>query len=74
MYHGVEIEPHLQPLSDERFQQKTANTQDGARLDIAMMDFGVVVMKNVIRTSEFLTHLHHPTVEPPFSHVTGNTK
>ena len=71
--HDVEVEPHLQPLSDERFQQKTANTQDGARLDIAMNGFWVVVMKNVIRTSEFLTHLHHPTVQPPFSHVTGNT-
>ena len=35
--HDVEIEPHLQPLSDERFQQKTANTQDDARLDIAMV-------------------------------------
>ena len=37
--HDVEVEPHLQPLSDERFQQKTANTQDGARLDIAMNGF-----------------------------------
>ena len=37
--HEVEVEPHLQPLSDERFQQKTANTQDGARLDIAMNGF-----------------------------------
>ena len=39
--HDVEVEPHLQPLtlSDERFQQKTANTQDGACLDIAMNGF-----------------------------------
>ena len=48
--HDVEVEPHLQPLSDERFQQKTANTQDGARLDIAMNGFWVAIMKNVIWT------------------------
>ena len=39
MCHDVEVEPHLQPLSDERFQQKTTNTQDGTRLDIAMNGF-----------------------------------
>ena len=37
--HAVEIEPHLQPLNDEIFQQRTANVQDGARLDIAVNGF-----------------------------------
>ena len=37
--HAVEIEPHLQPIDDETFQLKTANVQDGARLDIAMDGF-----------------------------------
>jgi len=35
----MEAKPHLQPLSDEKFQQKTVNVQDGARLDIAMNGF-----------------------------------
>ena len=72
--HVVEVEPHLQPLSDESFRQKTANTKDGVCLDIAMNGFWGGRYENAIRTSEFLTQLHHPTVEPPFSHVTGNTK
>ena len=34
--HAVETEPYLQPLDDESFKLKTANAQDGTRLDIAM--------------------------------------
>ncbi len=30
----VNIEPHLQPITGERFSSRSANTQDGARLDI----------------------------------------
>jgi len=37
--HAVEIEPHLQPLNDETFQQKTADVQDGTYLDIAVNSF-----------------------------------
>jgi len=37
--HDVEVEPHLQPLNDEKFHYKTANVQDGARLDISMNGF-----------------------------------
>ena len=39
MRHDVEVEPHLQPLNDETFHYKTANVQDGARLDISMNSF-----------------------------------
>ena len=69
--HDVEVEPHLQPLSDERFLQKTANTQDGACLDIAMNGFWgghYEICYTDVRV------FNPPTVEPPFSHVTGNTK
>ena len=34
--HGVTTEPHLQPLSGESLSHRSANTQDGARLDVAM--------------------------------------
>ena len=70
----VEVEPHLQPLSNKRFQQKTANTQDGVHLDIAMNGFWGGRYEKCYTDVRVLTHLNHPTVEPPFSHVTGNTK
>ena len=38
--HQVHVEPELQPVSSpETFPLSTANTQDGARLDIAMNGF-----------------------------------
>jgi len=38
--HKVQVEPQLQPVSSpETFSLLTANTQDGARLDIAMNGF-----------------------------------
>ena len=33
------IEPRLQPVTGEKFEQKTANREDGARLDIVAQDF-----------------------------------
>ena len=37
--HGVTIEPHLQPLTGEVMQHKSAITDEGARLDVAMYGF-----------------------------------
>ena len=37
--HGVTTEPHLQPLSGESLTHRSANTEDSARLDIAMYGF-----------------------------------
>ena len=37
--HDVQVEPHLQSLNTETFHRKTANVQDGARLDISMNGF-----------------------------------
>ena len=37
--HGVGTEPHLQPVTDERLFHRTANREDGARLDIVAEDF-----------------------------------
>ena len=37
--HNVSVEPELQPLSGEQFQYRTANTEDGARLDVHAQGF-----------------------------------
>ena len=37
--HGVGTEPHLQPVTDERLFHRTANREDGARLNIVTEDF-----------------------------------
>ena len=37
--HGVGTEPHLQPVRDEQLFHRTANREDGARLDIVVEDF-----------------------------------
>jgi len=37
--HGVEVEPSLQPLSGESFQLRSANTEDGVRLDVVTNGF-----------------------------------
>ena len=36
---GVEVEPHLQPLSGETFENRTTNIEDNARLDVKAMGF-----------------------------------
>lgn len=33
---SVTVKPHLQPLSGEQLSSASANSQDGARLDVAM--------------------------------------
>ena len=37
--HDVAVEPHLQPLNGETFPRRSANTEDGARLDIVASGF-----------------------------------
>ncbi len=37
--HDVELEPTLQPLTGERLSHRTANTEDGARLDVKARGF-----------------------------------
>ncbi|XP_065893485.1 uncharacterized protein [Dysidea avara] len=37
--HGVEVEPSLQPLSGESFRLRSANTENGARLDVVANGF-----------------------------------
>ena len=37
--HEVEVEPHLQPVTGEKFILTSSNTEDGARLDISANGF-----------------------------------
>ena len=37
--HGVTTSPHLQPLSGESLSHRSAITEDGTRLDVAMYGF-----------------------------------
>ena len=37
--HSVEVEPSLQPFSGESFQYRSANVEDGARLDVVANGF-----------------------------------
>ena len=37
--HGVGTEPHLQPVTKEQFTHRTANREEGARLDIVAENF-----------------------------------
>ncbi len=37
--HNVKIEPGLQPVTGEQLEHRTANREDGARLDIVAQSF-----------------------------------
>ena len=39
VYKDVRVEPQLQPLSGERFSEKTANKSDQTRIDISARGF-----------------------------------
>ena len=46
--HSVEVEPSLQPLSGESFQYRSANVEDGARLDVVANGFGNAVRRHTL--------------------------
>ena len=37
--HSVGIKPSLQPITGEQFEHKTANCEDGTRLDVVAQNF-----------------------------------
>ena len=55
--HDVCIEPGLQPISHEVLTGATSNTQDGDRLDIAVMAFGGTYEKSFIDVRVFNPHV-----------------
>ncbi len=72
--HDVEIEPTLQPLTGERLSNRTANTEDGARLDVKACDMGFGTGCNVhFSTLGFSTPTHKVTVQLNHPQHTPNT-
>ena len=55
--HNVGIEPPLQSINDEHFRHKTANSENGARLDIAADNFWGD--NGLSLTYEYSTHMPH---------------
>ena len=58
--HGVEIEPHLQPLTGEQPSGRSAIKGDNARQDIKAMVSGGTLDNRLSLMSESSTHLPHP--------------
>ncbi len=58
--HNVKIEPGLQPVTGEQFEHRTANREDGARLDIVAQSFW-----GRDRQSAFFDVRHLATATPP---------
>ena len=70
----VATEPELQPVSSEEFSLSTANTQDGARLDIVMNGFWGGDQSVLLLTFVFSTHLLLLITPVLYLHVTKNMK
>ena len=70
----VATEPELQPVSSEEFSLSTANTQDGARLDIVMNGFWGEDQSVLLLTYVFSTHLLLLTTPVLYLHVTKSMK
>ena len=57
--HNVKIEPGLQPVTGEQFEHRTANREDGARLDIVAQSFwGRDRQSAFFFMLGYLTHTH----------------
>ena len=61
----MQVEPTLQPLSGEHFDHATLNTEDGARLDVAMN--GLMLM---LKCSILMHLLTAPLLQGPLIIIT----
>ena len=59
------VEPELQPLTGEKMQHKTANVEEGARLDIRASCFWGSRHESAFLMFGCLTHTHSVTTDPP---------
>ena len=65
--HAVTIEPHLQSLSGESFSHRSAITEDGARLDVAMYGlWGGRFEKAFVDVRVYLTRVPNRIVMVPY--------
>ena len=61
--HSVGVEPSLQPVTGEHFEHKTANRQDGTRLDIVAQSLEIDSVHFLMLG--FLTRMHLAIKTPP---------
>lgn len=71
---SVEVEPHLQPLSGETFQNQTTNVEENARLDVKALGFWGNKRLGAFFDVGCLTHLHHPMPTRPSNPPTERVK
>jgi len=71
--HGVGTEPCLQPVTGERLAQRSANREDGARLDIVAEDFWGRDRQLHFLMYGFLTHSHRAITTPLSPNATAET-
>ena len=63
--HNVAIEPELQPLTGEKLQLRTANSEEGAWLDVSAQGFLGERHQRAFLMSGFLTHVYRAIASPP---------
>ena len=63
--HNVSIEPELQPLTGERLQLRTANSEEGVRLDVSAQGFLGERHQCAFLMPGVLTHMHRAIASPP---------
>ena len=56
--HGVGTEPSLQPVTGETLAQRSANSEDGARIDVVAENFWGRDWQRAFFDIRFLTHSH----------------
>ena len=65
MCHNVLIEPELEPLTGEKLQLRTANSEEDARLDVGAQGLWGGEASACILMSGFLTHVYRAIASPP---------
>ncbi len=72
--HDVMVEPDLQPLTGETMSHRTSNSNEGARLDIAVNGFWGGRYEKTFLDVRVLTRMPRLTATPASTTATGNTK
>ena len=72
--HNVAVEPELQPLTGQRLQLRTANSEEGAQLDVSAQGFWGRGINVQFLMLGFLTHTHQAIASPPKPLCTEDTR
>ena len=72
--HNVAVEPDLQTLTGKQFQHRTANTEDGARLDVNVQGFWGDKHQGAFFDIRSSSLTHQATATPPWNQCTVDMK